>query len=129
MDTEDRLQRRKWADIVVVVTSVWSFGQAVWGPALLTQASQDRGATTLWVIAGIAGLLGVLGLFVTARNLAIGRAMIVLAGLMHLAGPFAYRVLAPLPMSFAVLSGVALLAAAWFVGPLRKPAPQGDSPL
>lgn len=120
MQSGDRAQRRRWADIAVIVVSMWSFGQALWGPALLSQASQDRGASTLWLIAGIAGLLGILGLFVTAKNLSIGRGMIALAGLMHLAGPFAYRNFAPLPVTFAVITGVLLLAAARYVGPLPK---------
>lgn len=122
MEKPDRAERRKWADIVVIVVAIWSFGQALWGPTLFAERSQDQGASTMWVMSAVAGLLGLLGLFATTKRPGIGRAMIAVAGVLLLLGPFAYRVTTPLPMAFGIVSGLLLLAAAKFAGPLYKPA-------
>jgi hypothetical protein len=123
MDTRGR---RMWADIVVIVASVSTLGQAIWGPALLTQQSQDRGTSFSWVISIIAGAVAMFGLVLSQRRVGLGQALVAVAGVVLLVGPFTYQRMAPLPMSFAVIAGVLLLGAAKFVGPMPVSSAQRD---
>lgn len=114
-------KRRTWADILVLVASLWAIGEAIWGPALFSQGSQDRGASTTYVLSVVAGTLGLLGVGLAQKKAMLGRVLVGLAGVLVLVGPFTYRQLPPLPLAFAVITGVILLGAATFVGPVPPP--------
>ena len=114
-------KRRTWADVLVLVVSLWVIGQAIWGPMLLPQGSRDQGASSTYVLSLIAGAVGLFGLWMAQKRANVGRILVAVAGLIVLVGPFTYRLLPPLPMTFAIVSGLALLAAAKFVGPIPPP--------
>lgn len=118
----DNAKRRTWADLLVLIVSVWTIGEAIWGPSLLPQASQDQGASATYVISIIAGGVGLLGAWLAQKRRGAGQLLVAVAGIALLVAPFTYRRGAPLPMIFAGVSGLLLLLAAKFVGPVPPPA-------
>ena len=123
----EQAKRRLWADVAVMIVAVFTVAQAIWGPALLTQASQDRGASSTWVMALIAGGVAIAGLIVSQRRPNLGRGLVAFAGGFILVGPFTYQRAAPIAMTFAIVSGIILLVAAKFIGPMPPPT-QSISP-
>jgi hypothetical protein len=120
-----REKRITAADIVVLVASLWTIAQAIWGPMLLPQGSQDRGAGSTYILSLIAGSAGLLGVgLAQMRRATVGRIFVATAGLIILIAPFTYASLPPLPLTFAIVSGLALLAAAKFIGPVPPPHSQ-----
>jgi hypothetical protein len=117
----ERAKQKTFADVLVLAVSLLTIGRSIWGPALLTQASQDRGASATYFLSLIAGALGLLGLGIAQKRPSIGRWIVAVAGVVVLIGPFTYQRLAPLPMTFAILSGLLLLLGARFIGPLPPP--------
>jgi hypothetical protein len=115
-------KRRTWADLVVLIVSVWTIGQAIWGPMLLPQRSQDQGAGSTYILAIVAGAAALFGVWLVQKQRGFGRALIAAAGAVILIGPFTYQRHAPLAMTFAIISGLLLLVSAKFVGPVPPPA-------
>jgi hypothetical protein len=114
-------QRRTWADVLALVAAIWTIAQSIWGPMLLSQGSQDRGASTSWVMSIVAGAMALVGLWLAQRRPPVGRALVAAGGVLVLAIPFTYRWLPPLPMTGAIVAGSILLLSAKFVGPLPPP--------
>ena len=125
-----RAKRRRWADVVVIVASVYSILSAGWAPLELldggrgTEVAESQG---LWWSYALGGALGLIALWVSRRSPALAKGLTAAAGLAVLAGFFTLRDLTP----FAAISiggtGLALLAASFFVGPMPTPEDEGKS--
>ena len=126
-----KAKRRRWADVVVIVASLYSFMSAMWAPLeLLTGGAGREVAETqgLWWSYAVGGVLGLAALFFAHRGMSgIAKGLTAAAGLAVLAG---FVTLDDLTL-FAALSigvtGIALLAAAPFVGPMPSPEDEGRS--
>jgi hypothetical protein len=118
--SEDDSRRYHWTDLLVAFAGVCAFGSGVWATLVIAGAPGVSG----WSMAGVAfivgGLLALLGLFVAQRRQLVGRAAIVLGGLLQLAVPFAYRSAATVPMGGAAIIGLILVVAGCFSGPIAK---------
>ena len=124
MERVQKARRRHWADVVAIIAGVWSFGESLWGPALFTQETVDRGAGATWLAFGIAGLLAIGAVLLAQRRTKPARIMLATAGLILVASPFAYRSPVWLPIVSAIVLGVAMLAAAPFIGRMPRELPK-----
>jgi hypothetical protein len=120
MDGASKARRRHWADLVAILAGVWSFGEALWGPALFSMETIDRGAGATWFAFGISGLLAIGAVLLAQRRTKPARILLAIAGLILVASPFAYRNPVSLPIIAAVIAGVAMLAAAPFIGRMPR---------
>jgi peptidoglycan/LPS O-acetylase OafA/YrhL len=117
---------RKWSDIVVIVASLVSLGNAIWGPFIFTSVARDpphgdSGVGYNWLAFGVGGLLGLLGVFLAERQPRLARLSVALGGAMIAIVPFTYEHWHALPIATSLVLGLAMLAAAPFVGPMPTP--------
>jgi hypothetical protein len=120
MDGASKARRRHWADLVAILAGVWSFGEALWGPALFSIETVDRGAGASWFAFGISGLLAIGAVLLAQRRTKPARIMLAVAGLILVASPLAYRIPVSLPIIASLIAGVAMLVAAPFIGRMPR---------
>lgn len=127
-DLQARLRHRRWADAVVIVLSVYAFFAAIWAPPeMATGADAEGVGSTGWMYLSyaIGGALGILGIFIAHKAEGVGRAVVLLAGIVVLSGFFAlYEVTLIAVISLGV-TGLGMLAAAPWVGPMPTPEQEG----
>ena len=124
MDGAKDARRRHWADLVAIVAGVWSFGEALWGPALFSANTADRGAGATWLAFGVGGLLAIVAVLTAQRYTKPARIVLGVAGLILIASPFAYRQPVWLPIVTSLAAGLAMLAAAPFIGRMPRELPR-----
>ena len=110
--------------MVAIVAGVWSFGQAIWGPATFASRTMDRGVGATWLAFGIGGLLAIGAVLLAQRSTRPARIMLGLGGLVLLVSPLVYRNPAWLPIVSSVVPGLAMLAAAPFIGRMPRDLPK-----
>jgi hypothetical protein len=120
MDGATKARRRHWADLVAILAGVWSFGQALWGPAIFSMETVDRGAGASWMAFGLGGLLAIGAVLLAQRRTMPARIMLAIGGLILVASAFVYRYPATLPIISAAAAGIAMLAAAPFIGRMPR---------
>ncbi len=120
MDGASKARRRHWADLVAILAGVWSFGEALWGPALFSMETVDRGAGASWLAFGLSGLLAIGAVLLAQRRTKPARIMLAIAGLILVASPLAYRTPVSLPIIASIIAGVAMLASAPFIGKMPR---------
>jgi hypothetical protein len=124
---------RTWADLLVLIASIASLGNAMWGPTIFTAMMHDmpqgdRGVGYNWLAFGLAGILGILAVFMSMRWPARARWPLVPAGMLLVIVPFIYARPHPLPMITSVVLGIAMLVSVPFFGPMPAPRmPQAGS--
>lgn len=124
----ERAKHRRWADIVVIVASLYSILSAGWAPLELIMGGDGREVSDsqgLWWSYALGGILGLIALALSRRNPPLAKGLTAAAGLAVLAGFLTLDELTP----FAALSiggtGAALLIASIFVGPMPSPEDEG----
>jgi hypothetical protein len=117
-------RRRHWADLVAIIAGVWAFGEAIWGPALFSSETVDRGAGATWLAFGIGGLLAIGAVLLAQRNTRLARLLLGLAGVLLVLSPLAYRHPSWLPIVSSLVVGLAMLAAAPFIGRMPRELPR-----
>jgi hypothetical protein len=120
MSSPSDARRRHWADLVAIVAGVWSFGQAIWGPANFSSQTTGRGAGASWLAFGIGGLLAIGSVLLAQRYTRPARIALGVAGLVLVVAPLTYRDLAWLPIVSSVAPGLAMLIAAPFIGRMPR---------
>ena len=110
------VERRRWADVTVIVMGLWAIAEAAWGASVMSQVPQDRGAGYAQFAFLVGGMLSILGIFIAQKREKPGRALILLAGVLHLGIPVAYQHHAWAPIGAGALIGIALIAASFFAG-------------
>jgi hypothetical protein len=129
-DTSNRDSRR-WANIVAIIASVAALGNAMWGPLLFSTRSApvttDPGAGYNWFAFGVGGILGILGLIVAQKRPNIGRIALGVGGALLVIVPFFYQHRSMLPIVTSVVLGLAMLASAFFLGPMPAPRQMAES--
>lgn len=121
-------RRRRWAVVVVIIASVYAFAAAIWFPPEVISGGGSREVRSeawLWAAYALGGVLGLVGVFVALRWPALARGVVAVAGLLVLSGFFALRQITPLALVSLGLTGLALLVAAPFVGPMPTPEEEG----
>ena len=120
MEPAKDARRRHWADLVAIVAGVWSFGQALWGPTIFANQVIDRGVGPTWLAYGLGGLLAIGSVILAQRYRSPARLMLGVAGLILVVAPFAYRTAVWLPILTSIAAGLAMLAAAPFIGRMPR---------
>jgi hypothetical protein len=121
MDAVSEARGRRWADIAAILASVTLFGFSIWGGVLAGDSDSLSEVRNIGLARGsniLGGLLGVLGIFAAQKSRAAGRALVIAAGLVALAGMFAFRVLDGTSVIASGAPGLVLLIAGFFVGPM-----------
>jgi hypothetical protein len=124
MDGAKTARRRHWADLVAILAGVWAFGEAIWGPAIFSMQTVDRGAGASWLAFGVGGLLAIGAVLLAQRSTKPARIMLGIAGLILIGSAFAYRNPVSLPIITASLAGLAMLASAPFIGRMPRDLPR-----
>ena len=121
-DTPEK-ERRRWADVAVIIVGLGLFGFAVWVPPF-TEAGEVRHVLSLWQIYALAGGLTLAALFVGQRWRwrTFARLMLLAAVVVLTIGLFtAFRDLGPAAWLTAVLPAILLVVAIPFFGPMPRP--------
>jgi hypothetical protein len=84
----------------------------------------DRGAGATWLAYAIGGLLAVGAVLLAQRYPRAARLVLGLAGVILVVSPFAYRNPVWLPIVSSVVTGLAMLAAAPFIGQMPREIPR-----
>lgn len=125
-----RAKRRRWADVVLIAASVYAILSAGWAPLELIdggRGSEVAESQGLWWTYALGGALGLIALALSRRAPALAKGLSAAAGLAVLAGFFMLDELTPFAAVSIGLTGLALLAAAPFVGPMPAPEEEGKS--
>jgi peptidoglycan/LPS O-acetylase OafA/YrhL len=121
--------RRRWADVAVILCGLGLFGLAIWFPPFsTTTGAGETNPPAAWPIYGSAGGLTLVALFLgqrwqwrtVARILLVAAVAILAYGLLT-----RFRELGPAAWTTAIIPGVLLLIAAPFFGPMPRAATEG----
>jgi peptidoglycan/LPS O-acetylase OafA/YrhL len=124
-DTPSR-ERRRWADVAVILCGLGLFGLAIWFPPFTTSTgASETTPTSSWPIYGSAGGLTLLALFLGqrwewrtfARILLIAAVVVLGYGLLT-----RFRELGPAAWVTVIVPGILLLIATPFFGPMPRAA-------
>ena len=125
-DTPAR-ERRRWADVAVILVGLGLFGLAVWFPPFTTTTGADEVRTvhSVWPIYATAGGLTLLALFLgqrwqwrtLARVMLIGAVIVLLYGLLT-----GFRELGPAAWATMIIPSIVLVVAVPFFGPMPRAA-------
>lgn len=126
--TRKEHRRHRWADVVVIVAAIYAIAAATWFPPEMisggdSTAVADEGWN--WISYAVGGALGVMGLFLALKWSVVGKVSVGLGGLAVLAGFLTLRAFTPLAILSLGGTGLALLLAAPFVGPMPTPEQEG----
>ena len=126
-----RAKRRRWADVVVIVASLYAFMSSFWAPLELLTGGEGREVADdqgLWWSYALGGVLGLIALFFAHRGKSgLAKILTAAAGISVLAGFLTLDDLTPFATISIGLTGLGLLAAAPFVGPMPAPEDEGKS--
>lgn len=123
-----KAKHRRWADVVVIVASLYSILSAGWAPLELlrggggSEVGQSQG---LWWAYALGGILGLAALAASRRWPPLAKGLAAAGGIAVLAGFFALERLTPFAAFSLGGTGLALLLAAPFVGPMPAPEEEG----
>jgi hypothetical protein len=122
-----RARRRLWADVLLIVASVYALGAAIWVPPEIVSGGAEEVSVPGWLQGAyaLAGIIGIAALFIAHRWRVIARLLVPIAGLVLLAGFFALREITVLSVVSLGLPALAMLVAAGFVGPMPTPEEEG----
>jgi peptidoglycan/LPS O-acetylase OafA/YrhL len=119
-------QRRRWADIVVILVGLSLVGLSAWNAPVSAGASSDeaRSMPSIYMAYTVGGGLALAAVFAVHRWRGVGRILLLAAAVVLLGyGIAGYREVAEALWLTVVLLGVLLLAAAPFLGPVPRAAP------
>lgn len=126
----EKAKRRRWADVLVIVASVYALLSAGWAPLELLDSGEGyevADSAGLWWIYALGGALGIAALAASRRWTALAKALSAAGGVVILGGFFTLETVTVFAALSLGLTGLALLAAAPFVGPMPSPEEEGKS--
>jgi len=121
-------RRHRWADIVLIVASVYAVLAAMWSPLELLSGGgggEVRSSELLWVSYALGGALGLAAVFLARRSAGVAKVLAGLGGLAVLSGFLSLGEITLLALLSLGLTGVAMLVSAPFVGPMPSPEEEG----
>lgn len=119
-------QRRRWADIVVILVGLSLVGLAAWNAPVSAGAGPDeaRSMPSIYMAYAVGGGLALAAVFAVHRWRGVGRLLLLAAAVVLLGyGVAGYRQGAEVLWLTVVLPGVLLLSAAPFFGPMPRANP------
>jgi hypothetical protein len=117
------VQRRHWADIVVILAGLMLWGFAIWPTPFAN--NPEVGRLTVWPIYAVAGLLTLAGFLLGQRWdwRAVARVMLfAAAGVLAYGLLTTFRALGTVAWLTVIVPGLLLLLAAPFFGPMPRAA-------
>lgn len=124
-------KRRRWADVVVIVASLYAFMSSFWAPLELLTGGEGREVAEqqgLWWSYAIGGVLGLVALFFAHRRKSgVAKVLAAAAGIAVLSGFFMLDDLTLFATISIGATGLALLGASPFIGPMPSPEEEGKS--
>jgi peptidoglycan/LPS O-acetylase OafA/YrhL len=116
-------ERRRWADVVLIVVGLSLFGLAVWFPPFSTTDEAPQ-AISLWPNYALAGGLILAALLLGQRWdwLWVSRLMLLAAVVVLIIGLFRVRASGMVPWLTMIIPGIAVLLATPFFGPMPRAA-------
>jgi hypothetical protein len=134
-DTEARVAhskayRNRWTNIAVVVASAFSLAGAAQFPLELgTRPIPETVRWELWIptVHTLAGVLGLLSLFLAIRNRGLARVVLVVAGLLLVSGFLAFERITLLPALTLGIPALLMLGAVPFLGPMPRPEEEAEA--
>ena len=116
-------ERRRWADVVLIVVGLSLFGLAVWFPPFSTTDEAPQ-AISLWPNYALAGGLILAALLLGQRWdwLWVSRLMLLAAVAVLIIGLFRVRASGMVPWLTMIIPGIAVLLATPFFGPMPRAA-------
>lgn len=127
-DWKTDAKRRRWANLVVILTSVYVILLAVWAPPGLgpAEAAADVANFGLWWwVHAIAGATGIGSVFLANRSRVGGRIAVIAAGVILLIGLFAFDRINWMAVRTLIIPAILLLGAAPFLGAMPSPEQEG----
>ncbi len=121
-------QRRRWADVIVILVGLFLVGLAAWNAPVSSGTRPDEAESlpSIYMAYAVGGGLALAALFVAHRWKLVGRAMVVLAGLVLLGyGIAGYRAPAEALWFTVLIPGLLLLCASPFFGPMPRAPAEG----
>jgi hypothetical protein len=123
MADKPSVERRHWADIMVILSGLLLWGLAIWPTPFVNTAGEVAGRLAVWQIYAAAGLLTLGGLLVgqrwqwrgIARTLLLGAVAVLAYGLFT-----TFRDLGPAALLTVIVPGLVLLLALPFFGPMPR---------
>lgn len=128
VDRRTEAKRRRWADLVVILTSVYVILLAVWAPPGMGPAEAAADVSNFgqwWWVTAISGALGIGSVFLANRSRVLGRIAVIAAGIILLTGLFAFDPINWMAVRTIIIPAILLLGAAPFVGPMPSPEQEG----
>ena len=123
MNESPERTRRRWADVVVMLSALLLVGLAAWNAPASSGSSPDETFSlgSMYVAYGVGGGLALAAVFLVHRWRTVGRVVLVAAALIVLGFGFhAYRGGAGAVWLTVLLPGLLMLAAAPFFGPMPR---------
>ena len=115
-------QRRRWADVAVLIAGLLLSGLAIWPPPFVN-AQEVGGRFGVWQVYALAGGLTMAGLVLGQRWRALARPLLLAAVLVLAAGLFTtFRDLGPAAALTVIPPGLVILVAIPFFGPMPREA-------
>ena len=134
----DRLSKNRatfWSDGLAILASVSAIGFAVWGaPIMASDADEYIGGSSGpfarlgWLAFGLAGALGLAGVFLAQRRGArrLGQGLLAAGGVVMLVALVTMRQFDGYAIATKLLPGLIMLGTAPFLGPMAEPNDPAD---
>lgn len=123
MDRMEHAKRRRWADVVVLVTAGFVTAWAVW---VFPNAGPEVNEGTLYAVYAIGGVMGITSVPAALRSILVARALLVTSGLILLVGAFtAFEEVTFGGIATVAIPALILLAMVPFIGPMPTPEQEG----
>jgi hypothetical protein len=124
-----RARRYRRTNVVVLAISVYALAASIWvPPELMAEGPRATVLNPMWLRWGAYGAGGVSGLaavFLSVRYPGLGRVLTLVAGVLLLSGFLALARATPLAVASLGLTGLALVVASGFMGPMPTPEQEG----
>jgi hypothetical protein len=127
VDRRTEAKRRRWADVVLIVAGLFVFLAAIWSPPGLgpDEATRQADHGIWWYATAIGGFLTLAAVVVAQKVPIAGRIMAGVAGVVLIAGMFAFAEINWVAIRMLAIPGLLILVAAPFVGPMPSPEEEG----
>lgn len=123
---KERAQRRRWADVAIMVVGAITVSMGMWAPPM-TRSDQAHltGFTGWWLALFFAGALAFFSPFIALRSTPLARIAVVVAAVILLSGLAVFRAATPAAIGTLLVPALVLLAAAPFMGRMPTPEEEG----
>jgi hypothetical protein len=122
-DRRQRLRRRHWADVVVIVVGVYLFLVAFWSPGLVAAegAARVQDHQFWWWTKMLGGVSALVAVLLVQRWVLVGKVLVGAAALLALLGLLTFRVWDWVVLVTVLIPGLLLAAATPWFGPMPTP--------